>query len=216
MFNLISGYDYKWLTISICHIVKAGASLISTFNAKTRFKFDHLRPRKRDKDISSLKNHRSSPRIFVNFRQILFVDITICDSTRLSAQKSAFAHRCASPAKVNSRFSAQRRRFFKCVRRFDENCAYRREHLVKKASAICLIIEQYIEFSISFESSLTRAVNCSIVVPLSTSRVRWNRSSTASLEGVRSDEGQSNSNSLKKLMFELSTSIESSWDHGVN
>ena len=204
MFNLIIGYDYKWLTISICHIVKAGVSLISTFNVKTRFKFDHIQPRKSDKDISSLKYHRSSPRIFVNFRQILFVDITISYSTRPSAQKSDFAHRCASHAKVNSRFSAQRRRFFKCVRRFDENCAYQREHLVKKASAICLLIEQYIEFSISFESSSAHEVNCSIVVPLSTSRVRWNRSSTASLEGVRSDEGESNSNPLeKRIIFEV-------------
>ena len=82
--------------------------------------------------------------------------------------------------------------FFKCVRRFDENCPYRRKHIVKKASAVCFLIEQYIEFSISFESSLTDKVNCSIVVPLSTSRVRWNRSSTASLEGVRSDKLQSN------------------------
>ena len=44
--------------------------------------------------------------------------------------------------------------------------------------------------SISKECSEAYECNCPNVMPLSTSRVCWNRSSTASLGGERSDEGK--------------------------
>ena len=46
----------------------------------------------------------------------------------------------------------------------------------------------YMPISISIESSWACAFNCPIVMTVRTSRVCWNRSSTASLEGERSDE----------------------------
>ena len=121
---LIGSYDYKWFINPICYIVKTWVSLISIFNVKTRFKFDHLWPRKSDKDISSLKNHRRKTCSSGKFRQILSRDDTKCELTWPSASKSDFPHRSASRAKVNSRSSAQRWRFFKCVRRFEGNSAY--------------------------------------------------------------------------------------------
>ena len=51
-----------------------------------------------------------------------------------------------------------------------------------------------------------------IVMPVSTSRVRWNRSSMASLEGKRSDEGQSTWNQMEKYMrFILSCMTRVAW-----
>ena len=49
----------------------------------------------------------------------------------------------------------------------------------------------YMHFSISIESSWACAFNCPIVMTVSTSRVCWNCSSTASLEGKRFYEYES-------------------------
>ena len=57
-------------------------------------------------------------------------------------------------------------------------------------------------FSISIKSSWPCAFSYSTVMPVRTSRVCWNRSSTASLEGEFSDEGQSNWNRSENNMGE--------------
>ena len=59
---------------------------------------------------------------------------------------------------------------------------------------------------ISIKSSW--AHDCPIIVPVSTLRVCWNWSSTASLEGIRSVEGQSNWNQTGKWYVGLDKSIE--------
>ena len=60
----------------------------------------------------------------------------------------------------------------------------------------------YKQFSISIKSSWPCAFSYSTIMPVRTSRVCWNRSSTASLEGEFSDEGQSNWNRSEKNMGE--------------
>ena len=66
-----------------------------------------------------------------------------------------------------------------------------------------LIGRQNMEFSISFDSSWARAFSYPMVMSLSTSRVRWNRSSTASLEGEWSNEGCRNKNLTETELCEL-------------
>ena len=60
----------------------------------------------------------------------------------------------------------------------------------------------YKQFSISIKSSWPCAFSYSTIMPVRTLRVCWNRSSTASLEGEFSDEGQSNWNRSEKNMGE--------------
>ena len=55
---------------------------------------------------------------------------------------------------------------------------------------------------------LSVEVNYPNLMPVGTSRVCWNRSSTASLEGVRSDKEQSNSNPLEKMISEVEHIIQ--------
>ena len=73
------------------------------------------------------------------------------------------------------------------------------------------------ESSISIESSWASKFNYPIVIPVSTLSVRWNRSSTASLEGIRSVEGQSNWNQTKKKWYVvLNKPIDSYWARKFN
>ena len=70
--------------------------------------------------------------------------------------------------------------------------------------------------SISIESSWAHEFHYLIDIPVSTLWVCWNRSSTASLEGKRSVEGQSNWNQMGKWYVGVDVSIDSYWDCNFN
>ncbi len=123
--------------------------------------------------------------------QILFVYITKCEKTRPSAPKSDVAPRCTSRAFAHCEFPLGRWRFsFRRTKKRRNTRVQRKAELESRFQMINNRSSRqvYMPFSISIESSWACAFNCSIVMTVSISRVRWNRSSTASLEGKRSDE----------------------------